>query len=77
MAGIPDGAIVLVGAVGPVGQPNALIDGPIEQGAGYLTIVANDAGVGRGGLARVMELGRARKAVSSFPAQLRTGAELH
>jgi 3-oxoadipate CoA-transferase alpha subunit len=67
MAGIPDGAVVLVGGFGAVGQPNALIDGLIEQGAGKLTIVANNAGVGRVGLARLMELGRVRKIVCSFP----------
>ena len=67
MAGIPDGAVVLVGGFGAVGQPNALIDGLIEQGATDLTIVANNAGVGRVGLARLMELGRVRKIVCSFP----------
>jgi 3-oxoadipate CoA-transferase alpha subunit len=67
MAGVPDGAIVLVGGFGAVGQPNALIDGLIEQGAKELTIVANNAGVGRVGLARLMELGRVRKIVCSFP----------
>ncbi|MBI3516470.1 MAG: 3-oxoacid CoA-transferase subunit A [Proteobacteria bacterium] len=67
MAGIPDGATVLVGGFGAVGQPNALIDGLIEQGAGGLTIVANNAGVGHVGLARLMELGRVRKIVCSFP----------
>jgi len=67
MAGIPDGAVVLVGGFGAVGQPNALIDGLIEQGAKDLTIVANNAGVGRVGLARLMELGRVRKIVCSFP----------
>src|SRR5258708_3751123 len=67
MAGISDGAIVLVGGFGAVGQRNALIDGLIEQGAGNLTIVANNAGVGRVGLARLMELGRVRKIVCSFP----------
>jgi 3-oxoadipate CoA-transferase alpha subunit len=67
MAGIPDGATVLVGGFGAVGQPNALIDGLIEQGASNLTIVANNAGVGRVGLARLMELGRVRRIVCSFP----------
>ena len=67
MAGVPDGATVLVGGFGAVGQPNALIDGLIEQGAGDLTIVANNAGVGRVGLARLMELGRVRRIVCSFP----------
>ena len=67
MAGIPDGATVLIGGFGAVGQPNALIDGLIEQGAGDLTVACNNAGVGRVGLARLMELGRVRKIVCSFP----------
>jgi 3-oxoadipate CoA-transferase alpha subunit len=33
MAGIRDGSVVLLGGFGSIGQPNALIDGLIEQGA--------------------------------------------
>ena len=61
MAGIKDGATVLIGGFGAVGQPNALIDGLIEQGATDLTVAANNAGVGRIGLARLMEPSRARR----------------
>ena len=67
MAGIRDGAVVLIGGFGSIGQPNALIDGLIEQGAKDLTVVANNAGVGHIGLARLMELGRVRKIICSFP----------
>lgn len=67
MAGIRDGSTVLIGGFGAVGQPNALIDGLIEQGARELTVVANNAGVGRVGLARLMELGRVCRIVCSFP----------
>ncbi len=67
LAGVADGATVLVGGFGAVGQPNALIEGLIEQGATDLTIVANNAGTGRVGLARLMELGRVRKIICSFP----------
>ncbi len=67
MAGIEDGSTVLIGGFGAVGQPNALIDGLIHQGAKDLTAVANNAGVGHVGLARLMELGRVRKIVCSFP----------
>jgi 3-oxoadipate CoA-transferase alpha subunit len=66
-AGIKDGSTVLIGGFGAVGQPNALIDGLIEQGAKDLTIAANNAGVGHVGLARLMELGRVRKIICSFP----------
>ncbi len=65
--GIADGSVVLIGGFGSVGQPNQLIDGLIEQGAKDLTIVLNNAGVGHIGVARLMELGRVRKVVCSFP----------
>ena len=67
MAGIRDGAVVLLGGFGSIGQPNALIDGLIEHGATDLTIVSNNAGVGRIGLARLLELGRVRKIICSYP----------
>jgi 3-oxoadipate CoA-transferase, alpha subunit len=67
MAGIRDGAVVLLGGFGSIGQPNALIDGLIEHGAKELTVVSNNAGVGRVGLARLLELGRVRKIICSFP----------
>jgi 3-oxoadipate CoA-transferase, alpha subunit len=67
MAGIPDGAVVLVGGFGSIGQPNALIEGLIEQGARDLTVVANNSGVGYVGLAKLLNTGRVRKIVCSFP----------
>jgi 3-oxoadipate CoA-transferase, alpha subunit len=67
MAGIGDGAVVLLGGFGSIGQPNALIDGLIEHGAKDLTVVSNNAGVGRIGLARLLELGRVRKIICSYP----------
>ena len=67
LAGIRDGAVVLLGGFGSIGQPNALIDGLIEHGANNLTIVSNNAGVGRIGLGRLLELGRVRKIVCSYP----------
>jgi len=67
LAGIHDGAVVLMGGFGSIGQPNALIDGLIEQGAKDLTVVSNNAGTGRVGLARLLELGRVRKIICSYP----------
>jgi 3-oxoadipate CoA-transferase alpha subunit len=64
---VRDGAIVLIGGFGSIGQPNALIYGLIEQGAKDLTVVANNAGVGHVGLARLMEVGRVRKIICSYP----------
>jgi 3-oxoadipate CoA-transferase alpha subunit len=67
VAGIKDGSTVLIGGFGAVGQPDHLIEALIEQGAKDLTCVANNAGTGRTGLARLMELGRVRKIICSFP----------
>ena len=67
MAGVRDGSVVMVGGFGSIGQPNTLIDGLIEQGAKDLTVVANNSGVGHAGLARLLETGRVRKIVCSFP----------
>jgi 3-oxoadipate CoA-transferase, alpha subunit len=67
MVGVPDGAVVLIGGFGSIGQPNALIDGLIEQGAKDLTVVSNNSGVGHLGLAKLLETGRVRKIVCSYP----------
>ena len=67
LAGVRDGSTVLIGGFGSVGQPDVLIEGLIEQGATDLTCVANNAGTGHVGLARLMELGRVRKIICSFP----------
>ena len=52
MDGIKDGCVILLGGFGAVGQPDILLDGLIEHGARNLTIVANNAGAHRVGLAR-------------------------
>lgn len=67
LEGVKDGSVVLIGGFGSVGQPDALIEGLIEQGAKDLVAVLNNAGTGRVGVARLMELGRVRKVVCSFP----------
>jgi 3-oxoadipate CoA-transferase alpha subunit len=67
LAGVADGATVLVGGFGPSGAPNELIDALLEQGARDLTIVSNHAGNGDSGLAALLAAGRVRKIVCSFP----------
>lgn len=69
MAGIQDGAVVLIGGFGGAGQPNALIQGLIAQGARELTIVCNNAGAGDTGIAALLAAGQVRKVVCSFPRQ--------
>ena len=69
VAGIKDGSTVLVGGFGGAGQPMALIDALIEQGAKELTIVNNNAGNAEIGLAALMKAGRVKKIICSFPRQ--------
>lgn len=64
--GIRDGSTVMIGGFG-VGQPFQLIEALTEQGATDLTLVANNAGIGRAGLARLLDLGRVRKMICSYP----------
>ena len=69
LADVQDGATVLIGGFGTAGIPNELIDGLIEQGARDLTIVNNNAGNGETGLAALLQSGRVRKIICSFPRQ--------
>lgn len=69
VAGIPDGATVMIGGFGNAGMPKALIDALIEQGARDLTIVNNNAGNGDTGLAALLAAGRVKKIICSFPRQ--------
>jgi 3-oxoadipate CoA-transferase alpha subunit len=66
MDGIKDGATVLVAGFAQIGEPRALVDGLIEQGAKDLTVVHNTAGRGREGVARLIGEGRVRKIICSF-----------
>jgi 3-oxoadipate CoA-transferase alpha subunit len=66
--GIKDGSTILCGGFGAIGTPNMLIEGLIEQGARDLTVVTNNGGYSKDvGLPKLMELGRVRKLVCSFP----------
>ncbi|MBO1765940.1 3-oxoacid CoA-transferase subunit A [Allobranchiibius sp. GilTou38] len=69
VAGVEDGATVLVGGFGLAGMPFDLIDGLIRQGATDLTIVCNNAGNGEVGLAALLKAGRVAKVICSFPRQ--------
>ncbi len=70
VAGIHDGATVMIGGFGNAGMPSALIDALIMQGAGGLTIVNNNAGNGDTGLAALLAAGRVKKIICSFPRQV-------
>ena len=69
VAGIPDGATVMIGGFGRAGQPVELIDALIAHGARDLTVVNNNAGNGDTGLAALLAAGQVRKMICSFPRQ--------
>src|SRR6202047_5677316 len=73
VAGISDGAVVLCAGFGGAGLPDALCEAVIEQGARDLTVVANNAGTGRTGLAALLAAGRGRRVICSFPPRSRSG----
>jgi len=69
VAGIRDGATVMIGGFGRAGQPVELIDALIAHGAKDLTVVNNNAGNGDLGLAALLAKKRVRKILCSFPRQ--------
>jgi 3-oxoadipate CoA-transferase, alpha subunit len=69
VSGIQDGSTVLIGGFGPAGQPVELIDALIRSNVRDLTVVSNNAGNGRVGLAALLANGQVRKIICSFPRQ--------
>ena len=62
-----DGATVMIGGFGEAGSPIELIHALIDQGAGDLTVVNNNTGSGHVGLAALIENGRVRRMICSYP----------
>jgi 3-oxoadipate CoA-transferase alpha subunit len=69
LADTRDGATILIGGFGTAGIPDELIEGLFAQGARDLTLVNNNAGNGEQGIAALLNAGRVRKMVCSFPRQ--------
>src|SRR3984885_15706129 len=69
VAGIENGAVIMISGFGAAGMPSELIDALIAQGARDLTIVNNNAGNGDTGLAALLKMKRVRRIVCSFPGQ--------
>ena len=72
VADIPDGATVMIGGFGGSGSPveliHALIDRFLATGSPKdLTVINNNAGTGRVGIAAMIDHGMVRKMVCSFP----------
>lgn len=64
---IPDGAVVMIGGFGGAGAPIELIHALIDHGAKDLTVVNNNAGNGRIGIASLIDAGQVAKMICSFP----------
>lgn len=67
VAGLHDGATLLISGFGESGVPSGLIEAVLVHGAKDLTIVANNAGSGDGGIAALLREDRVRKVVCSYP----------
>lgn len=72
VAGIPDGAVVMIGGFGGSGAPVELIHALIDRFRATgspkgLTVVNNNAGNGRIGIAAMIDAGMVAKMVCSFP----------
>jgi len=67
VAGIPDGATVMIGGFGGSGAPIELIHALIDAGPKGLTVVNNNAGNGQVGLAALIGQGQVAKLICSFP----------
>jgi len=67
VAGIFDGATVMISGFGEAGSPVELIHALVDQGAKNLTVVSNNAGSGHVGLAALIENHQVSKIICSFP----------
>ncbi len=67
VAGVADGATVLVGGFGNSGVPVELVHALLEQGARDLTVVTNNAGSGQTDIAALIRERRVRRIICSYP----------
>jgi len=67
LAGIGDGATIMIGGFGGSGAPIELIHALIDKGPKDLTVINNNAGNGRIGIAAMIDAGMVRKMICSFP----------
>ncbi len=67
VAGIHEGATVMIGGFGEAGSPIELIHALIDRGTRGLTVVSNNAGSGNVGLAALIENRQVKKIICSFP----------
>jgi 3-oxoadipate CoA-transferase alpha subunit len=67
VADIGDGAVVMIGGFGGSGAPIELIHALIDKRPKGLTVINNNAGNGRIGIAAMIDAGMVKKMICSFP----------
>lgn len=67
VADIPDGATIMIGGFGEAGSPIELIHALIDRGSRNLTVISNNTGSGRVGLAALIAQRQVRKMICSYP----------
>jgi len=67
LSGIGDGATIMIGGFGGSGAPIELIHALIDKGPRNLTVINNNAGNGRIGIAAMIDAGMVKKMICSFP----------
>jgi 3-oxoadipate CoA-transferase alpha subunit len=67
LAGLQPGARVMIGGFGESGLPEYLINALIDHGAGNLTVISNNAGIGMTGIAKLLASGLVSRLICSYP----------
>ncbi len=65
VAGINDGAVIMVGGFMATGTPEILMDALVERGVKNLTIICNDAGVPGRGVGKLLSNGQIKTLIAS------------
>jgi 3-oxoadipate CoA-transferase, alpha subunit len=64
---IGDGATIMISGFGDAGTPTVLVEALLHRGARDLTIIANNAGSGEGGLGALIRERRVARIICSYP----------
>lgn len=67
VADVRHGATIMIGGFGEAGSPIELIHALIDAGPRHLTVISNNTGSGRVGLAALIARGQVRKMICSYP----------
>lgn len=67
VADIGDGASVMIGGFGEAGSPIELIHALVDKGSRNLTVISNNTGSGRVGLAALIANGQVARMICSYP----------